>query len=113
MLDVDKELKSLEVDDQTVPGESDCQQMIGFTEGHKVSLNSRRVQGTPDKDQKVLLVESCMDSEHLGCPSQTKPLDGKSTGSGNVKTQISGSCSPSNRNIADSDNQISHTSSSR
>lgn len=74
------------------------------------------VQGSPDKAQKAVLEEGLIASdqeEHVGCPSQTKPVEGESIESGNVEKQIGGNCSPSNGHIADSDNHVSHTSLSR
>ncbi|XP_071719925.1 uncharacterized protein [Rutidosis leptorrhynchoides] len=70
-------------------------------------INTSGNKGSSDKDKKMLLVESVMDSEHVGCPSQTRQLDGKSTGSGSLKTQNSGSCSPSSSRInLDTENQM-------
>nr|XP_043609480.1 helicase protein MOM1-like isoform X2 [Erigeron canadensis] len=128
---MDKDLKSLKVADQTVAADSECQQMNSFTEGPKVSLSSRRVQGIPDKDQKMFLAGSSMvlqQVDHIGCPSRTKSNDGKFseignaemdtksndakfTESGNVEKEIGDNLSLSNKKLADGDNHISNTSS--
>ncbi|GJZ61694.1 helicase protein MOM1-like protein isoform X1 [Tanacetum coccineum] len=78
--------------------------------------DGQSVQASRARARKVVLEEGLIASdqeEHVGCPSQTKPVEGESVESGNVEKQIGGNCSPSNGHIADSDNHVSHTSVSR
>ncbi|PWA96959.1 P-loop containing nucleoside triphosphate hydrolase [Artemisia annua] len=125
MIDVDKEVKDRDVgvgkcngeaNDQSDAREPDCRQKLSFTEEHQVSPSNGEVQGSPDIAPKAFFEGKSMDldqEDHIICSLQTIPLDGKSTESGNVEKQIGGNFSPSNRNIADSDNHIPHTSSLR
>ncbi|KAJ0612244.1 putative DNA helicase [Helianthus annuus] len=77
--------------------------------------DSIRVQAAPSKDHNALLEGRVIVSdqvEHGDC-LQTKSLDGKSVEIGDVEKKIAGDVSPSNGNIANSDNHMSHTSSHR
>nr|GEY05070.1 helicase protein MOM1-like isoform X1 [Tanacetum cinerariifolium] len=124
MIDVDKEVKDRyvgvgkcngEANDQSGAREPDCRQKLSFTEEHQGSPNNGEVQGSPDIALKAFMEKSMdLDQEdHVICPLQTVRLDGKSIRSGNVEKQIGGNSSLSNRNIADSDNHVPHTSSLR
>ncbi|GKC49180.1 hypothetical protein Tco_1071925 [Tanacetum coccineum] len=124
MIDVDKEVKDRDVgvgkfngeaNDQSGAREPDCRQKLSFTEEHQGSPNNGEVQGSPDIALKAFMEKSMdLDQEdHVICPLQTVPLDGKSIRSGNMEKQIGGNSSLSNRNIADGDNHVPHTSSLR
>ncbi|XP_076930004.1 uncharacterized protein LOC143594623 isoform X2 [Bidens hawaiensis] len=73
------------------------------------SQSSIRVQGTPDKALLEGRVIDLDEIEHADCP-QTKSLDGRSIESGNVEKNNGVYGSPSNGNIANSDNHVCQTS---
>ncbi|PWA96956.1 P-loop containing nucleoside triphosphate hydrolase [Artemisia annua] len=74
--------------------------------------DGQSVHGSPDRAQKAVLEVGLIASdqeEHVGCLSQTKPVEGESVESGNVEKQIGGNCSPSNGHIADTSlSRINH-----
>ncbi|KAK9058602.1 hypothetical protein SSX86_023444 [Deinandra increscens subsp. villosa] len=75
--------------------------------------NSVTVQGAPEKDCEMGLEGRVTDlDQHGDCP-KTKALDGKSSESGDVEKKAGGNVSPSNGNIANSDNHMVPTSSYR